>query len=167
MHSLHSLLIALGAAAPSALLLWLAAGVFTRSVDAAGVSRRGLRGMAASLGAMGVWWPLQLATAAADGGTGANPLWPFALLTLALGLPVLAAQAATSGEHWRSGRRAGLAAAALLTSTLAIAAAGRVRWLRLRRWYWRPFLCAKFRRRGPMPRCCPLWLWLCSAPACC
>ncbi|MES2958144.1 MAG: EAL domain-containing protein [Pseudomonadota bacterium] len=120
MNLLQNSLSVLGSIAPCALLLWLAASVYTQARADSAFSSRALHGMALGLAAAGLWWPLQLAS---TGHSGAMALaGQLALLTLSISLPALAACAATSSESWQSGRRVGTAAAALLLSALGIAA---------------------------------------------
>ncbi|HEY6087007.1 MAG TPA: hypothetical protein VIV84_04640, partial [Burkholderiaceae bacterium] len=120
MSFLQTSLIALAGIAPCALLLWLAASVHAQGKTDSTLSPRGVRGMALGLAAGGICWPLQLASANAIGP--AAFLWQLVLVALSLGLPALAAHAATSEEHWQSSRRAGVAAAALLVSAIGISA---------------------------------------------
>ena len=122
MNHLPSLLTALGSFVPSAALLWLAAALHAQARANAADPQRGLAAMALGLAAAGLWWPLQLATLGTTAGGATALLWQFLLLALSLVLPTLAADAATRSEPWRSGRRAGAAAATLLVAVLAIAA---------------------------------------------
>jgi diguanylate cyclase len=119
---LHNLLVALGAAAPSGLLLWCAAAVHSHSCTEAAASQRGLRSIALGLASAGIWWPLQLASPASNAGSAASMVWQLALVALGLILPALAGHAATGSDRWQSSRRAGSATAAMLVSALAIAA---------------------------------------------
>jgi len=109
---------AVGAALPSALLLWLAASLHARTCSGHTLSQRS---MALGLAAVGIWWPLQLAGTVADGAGATGPVWQATLVALSLALPVLAARAGSSTHRWLSSRRAGAAAAALLLSLLTIA----------------------------------------------
>ena len=122
MIALQNLLTALGSLAPSAALLWLAASLHAQARTDAALSQRGLRGMALGLAAAGLWWPLQLASAAPDAYGPAAPLWQIALLALSLVLATVAAHAASIELPWRSSRRAGAAAAVLLVALLAVTA---------------------------------------------
>ena len=74
---MEGLLTTLGSFLPSAMLLWLAASIHAQAGHGATVSPRGVRGMALALAAVGLWWPLQLASVA---GPGAGALqWHVAL----------------------------------------------------------------------------------------
>jgi len=117
---LQTSLMALAGMAPCALLLWLAASVHAQGTTDSTLSPRGVRGMALGLAAGGICWPLQLASTTSSGP--ATFLWQLALVALSLGLPALAAHAATSEERWQSNRRAGVAAAVLLVSAIGISA---------------------------------------------
>jgi diguanylate cyclase (GGDEF)-like protein len=117
---LQTSLIALASMVPCALLLRLAASVHAQGAGDSTLSPRGVRGMALGLAAGGICWPLLLASTHPSGS--ATFWWQLALVALSLGLPVLAAHAATSEERWQSSRRAGVAAAALLVSAIGISA---------------------------------------------
>ena len=119
---MEGLLTTLGSFLPSAMLLWLAASIHAQLRRDATVSPRRLSGMALALAAVGMWWPLQLASMGGAGPGAAALQWHVALLVMSLGLPALAAHAATSTAPWLSGRRAGAVGATALVAVLAIAA---------------------------------------------
>ncbi len=121
MNYLHSLINALGSLAPSAVLLWLAAAVHARALDDAAQSTRSLRSLALGLGAVGIWWPLQLAATANASQGPAQVVWQISLMALAFGLPTLTTQAASGDQPWHGMRRLSAACAALIVAALGIA----------------------------------------------
>ncbi len=122
MSPLQGLLITLGSFVPCAALLWLAAALYAQARIEPALSQRGLRGMALGLAAAGLWWPLQLASTVLTHPSTDTQLWQLALLALAVVLPALAAQAASSDQPWLSGGRAGMAAGVTLMAVLTISA---------------------------------------------
>ena len=119
---MQGLLTILGSFLPSATLLWLAGSLHAQLNCSPALSPRGLRGMALALAAVGLWWPLQLASMVVSGQGADTMLWQATLLAVSLGLPALAAYAATSAAPWLSGRRAAAAGSTALVAVLAIAA---------------------------------------------
>ena len=119
---MQGLLTTLGSFLPSATLLWLAGSLHVQLRCNPTLSARGLRGMALALAAIGLWWPLQLASIVASGHATDAMLWQLTLLAVSVALPALAACAATSAAPWLSGRRAAAAGGATLVAVLAIAA---------------------------------------------
>jgi diguanylate cyclase (GGDEF)-like protein len=117
---LQSLLNAIGACAPSALLLWLAASLAMQARRDQVAWDRRLRVIAVGVAAAGVWWPLEQAAATSAIGGATGLVWQLALVGLSLALPLVAGFAATSVGRWTSGHRVGAAAAALLLSVLCI-----------------------------------------------